>query len=546
MMRRLCAIIGLLCLLGQAAWAADYRGVGNWADPNGWSDGAPPSGAVEVKIRGEETVLTLNTTTEPWAAAQRLRVYEGAKLIIEEGAELLGAGWARIGASSLGSAEQTGGLVQIDNERLAIGDSAGSDGYYTVSGGTITYTGDRGDLLVGARGGKGTFTVVGTDAVIQMGKLIVADVAGASGTVEFQLTAEGVSPIVLNDSTSIDAAGDEALSALVVGSAGGAPDANVVLIDLPAGAAAAVPFDTINGEPAAEGVMVIVRDRQTLYKYTLTYAGGDTGNDVVLLYDSFVPPPTVVYVTDSPDVDANGVLDDQGWIDWLVAEGYNVDARRGYWIEPLDANRIAELEAADLIIASRGVGTNNYDAAGDVAEWNGLTTPLINLNAWLLRNNKKWYWMNSTAATKDSGAPVLKVVDPNHPIFAGVALDPNGLVAVLDPNVGSGHTSFINSLDVGNGTLLATSLGVYDAAWIAEWAPGVEFYTGAGQFTGGRRMMFMAGTQDVESAQGEFNLNEAGQQILRNMMAYLLAEEPAQTVAEDSGSPPDGPQEPEL
>lgn len=536
-MRPFCTAAALLCLLCNGAWALDYRGVGNWADPNGWSDGAPPTGAVEIKVRGEDTVLTLNTSTGDWGAAQRLRVYEGATLIIENGAELLGAGWTRIGASGAGYAQQTGGLVQIDNERLAIGDSSGSNGHYTISGGTLTYSGDRGDLLVGARGGQGVFTVVGPNSVIAMDRLYVGDGAGASGTIEFQLTVDGVSPIALTGSAVIDALGDETTSALVIGSAGGAPLADVLLIDLPDGVIAQTGFDTVNGEPAVEGAKVVVRDRMTTYNYTLTYAGGEAANDIVLLYDSFVPAPTVIYVTDSPDVGANGVLDDQGWIDWLKAEGYQVDARRGYWVEPLDVNRIAELEAADLIIASRGLGTGNYDAAGEATKWNSLTTPLINLNAWLLRNNSKWYWMNSTAATKDSGSPLLMALDPNHPIFANVELDPNGLVEVLDPNVGSGNTSFINSLDVGNGTLLATSLGVHEAAWIAEWAPGTEFYAGAGQFAGGKRMMFMAGTQDISSSQGEFNLTQAGQQILRNMMAYLLTEEAPQAETEESQIP---------
>lgn len=524
-MKRLCVVAGLVCLLCSGAWALDYRGVGNWADPNGWADGAPPSGAVEVKVRGEETILTLNTSTGDWGEAQRLRVYEGATLIVEEGAELLGAGWMRVGATNPGYVIQTGGLVQINNEKLGIGDSAGSDGHYTISGGTLTHAGDRGDLIVGARGGQGIFTVVGTGPVIEMGKLIVGDGAGASGTVEFQLTAEGVSPIILAGSPAIDALGDETTSALVVGSAGGAPRVDVILIDFDAGVVVTTVFDTVNGEPAVEGATVAVKDATGLYYYALTYVGGDTGNDIALLYDSFVPAPKVVYVTDSPDVDADGILDDQGWIDWLVAQGYNVDARRGYWVEPLDPNRIAELEAADVIIASRGLNTSNYDAAGEAAKWNALTTPIINFNAWLIRSNR-WKWVNSTAATKDSGSPALMVLDPNHPVFASVELDPNGLVEILDPNVGSGHTSFINSMEVGNGTMIAQSLGVHVAPWIIEWATGVEYYAGAAEFAGGPRMTYMAGTQDVESAQGEFNLNEAGQQILRNMIAYLAPEAP--------------------
>jgi hypothetical protein len=538
MMKTFCAVVGLLCLLSQGAFALDYRGVGNWADPNGWSDGAPPSGAVEVKIRGADTILTLNTGTGDWGPAQRLRVYEGATLIVEEGAELLGAGWARVGANNAGYLEQTGGLVQIDNDRLGIGDSAGSDGHYTMSGGTLTYAGDRGDLIVGARGGTGVFTVAGTGPAIQMGKLIVGDAAGASGTVEFRLTAEGVSPITLAISAAIDALGDETLSALVIGSAGGAPQADVVLVDLPDGVVAETGFDTVNGEPAVEGATVVVHDRMTTYTYTLTYAGGAAGNDIMLLYVSMVPAPKVIYVTDTPDINGDGLMDDDSVIDWLKAEGYDVDARRGYW-QTLDPNKIDELNAADLIIASCGLSTGNYDDGDEPTQWNSLTTPMINFNSWLLRTSR-WKWMNSNTATKDSGSPTLFAVDPNHPIFAGVALDANDLVQVLDPNVGSQQTSFLaDILDVGNGTLLASSVGIYTTAWIAEWAPGVEYYAGAGQFAGGPRMMFMATAQETgaPSKQGEFNLNEAGQQILRNMMAYLLSKGQEQEESPDVGAP---------
>lgn len=243
-------------------------------------------------------------------------------------------------------------------------------------------------------------------------------------------------------------------------------------------------------------------------------------------------PVKIIYVTDSPDVDGDGVLDDAGWIDWLAAEGYSVDARRGYWKEPLDANRIAELEAADLVIAGRGANTVNYDAAGEPAKWNSLRTPVLNVNVWLARKNR-WVWMNNpTDAKKDAGSPVMSVLDPNHPVFAGVALDPNGLVEILDPNVGFGYTSFLDMLDVGNGALLAESIGVYNAAWIVEWACGVEYYPGCGQTTGGKRMLFSAGSQDVTLAdgsklpQGVFNLNAAGEQMLRNTIAYLTAQGP--------------------
>jgi hypothetical protein len=250
-----------------------------------------------------------------------------------------------------------------------------------------------------------------------------------------------------------------------------------------------------------------------------------------------VPPPAkpkIIFVTSVKDNDQDGVQDDISWYDWLTAEGYDVDFRPGNWIDPLDPNKIAELEAADLIIASRGMATGEYDG-DETAKWNNLTTPIICTNAWMIRSNR-WVWMNSTAANKDAGSPIMLVLEPDHPIFVDVPVDEDGLVEVLDPDVASGNTSFLNDiLDPGNGTLLAQSLGIYNTAWIVEWPAGVEYYAGAGQIAGGPRLLFMAGTQDdpylapdgVNIAPvGVFNLNEAGQQLLRNALEYLLPAAP--------------------
>ena len=139
--------------------------------------------------------------------------------------------------------------------------------------------------------------------------------------------------------------------------------------------------------------------------------------------------------------------------------------------------------------------------------------------------------MNSTAANKDADSPFLLALETTHPVFAGVPLDSDGLVEILDPSVGSGNTSFLNDiLDVGNGTLIAQSLGIYNTAWVVEWPAGVEYYDGAGQITGGPRLLFMAGTQDdpYTDENGNImpvdvlNLNEAGQTMFLNAIEYML------------------------
>jgi hypothetical protein len=535
-MKRRLVVIGLLvCLLSTGAWAITWQSyVGNWNDPNGWVDKRLPTGAEEVQIIGPNSVCTLNTSTGSWGdtQTQRLRVYSGAILNVEQGAELLGAGWMRVGAGSAGVLNQTGGLVKLskgkDSSRLGIGDSAGSDGVYTISGGTLTYgTTPDGSILVGARGGKGKFVVVGTEPNIVMDQLAIPNQAGASGTLEFQTDANGVSPVVIKTSVKLDELGDEQTAALVVSTMDAPPIADIVLVDFQSDTATvAGVFDTVNGKPAPEGAEVTISAKGRTCTYALTYVGG-TGNDIVLVFKSAATRPTIVYVTDSPDINGDGVMDDVSVIDWLTAEGYTVDTRRGYW-QTLDVNKIAELNAADLVIASCGLSTGNYSGGDKPTQWNSLTSPMINFNPWLLRTSR-WKWMNSNTAVKDAGAPLLKPVDPNHPVFAGVELDPNGVVAVLDASIDNGQTSFLQDIvDVGNGTLLATSVGKYTSAFIAEWKTGVEYYAGAGQFAGGPRLMFMATEQETgaPSQQGAFNLNAAGQQILRNMITYLAPDKP--------------------
>jgi len=310
-----------MCFVGSSASASnDFNNgnVGNWSEADLWSAGYVPTGEEEVKIRNEGTICTINTSTEDWGAGQRCRVYEGATLIIEEGAELLGAGWMRVGAGDAGYVQQTGGLLRLtagkDSAKLGIGDSGGSDGHYTISGGAMTYLDNEekpgGQLIVGARGGQGILTIIGTGASIQMDSLIVGNQAGASGTLEFQVDAAGVSPIGLDDSASIDPEGDETTAALLVSAIGEPLMADILLVDLPDDANSANPFDTVNGEPALEGASVVLSLEGGNYYYNLTYIGG-AGNDIVLTFDSFVKIDMKIdFATQPPVLDGQV---DQTW-----------------------------------------------------------------------------------------------------------------------------------------------------------------------------------------------------------------------------------------
>jgi hypothetical protein len=180
----------------------------------------------------------------------------------------------------------------------------------------------------------------------------------------------------------------------------------------------------------------------------------------------------ITLVTENRDEDADGIPDDQQLVDWLVAEGHVVDVQRDYWTS-FGRTTAAELNSADLIIVSRTTSSGNYDDEDEPTKWNSLTVPLILMSPYPVRSSH-WKWVDSTSQLGEGGTPMLEAVDPGHPIFTNVPLDASNQVQVLDPAVGSGHTSFIDVADVGNGALIAQT--VDGLPWIAEWDAGVEFY----------------------------------------------------------------------
>ena len=257
-----------------------------------------------------------------------------------------------------------------------------------------------------------------------------------------------------------------------------------------------------------------------------------------------VPAPdgaNIILVTEEIDWDLDGLRDDHALESFLIYEGHNVDVRPDYW-EVLTPDKIAELNAADLIIVSRLAWSNHYDEGNETTDWNALTTPLLHMSAYFAQNIR-WKWVNSGVRGEIESIHAV-AVRPDHPVFRGVPLTvydrtapdgPLNIVQMIDPLVGTGLTSFIGGTDMGNGRLIAKPLE-QDMGWIAEWDAGVEFFDGSGQYAGGRRMLFCAGTQEIQyydddrqqvitTAQGELNLTAEGLQMFRNAIDYLLLPE---------------------
>jgi hypothetical protein len=233
-----------------------------------------------------------------------------------------------------------------------------------------------------------------------------------------------------------------------------------------------------------------------------------------------------------PSTDDANVPGDQGFVDLLRAAGYDVDYMPGsqvgtgwvsYW-ETLDPNKLAVLDAADLVIVARACNSAGMASdATELAAWDNVQTPVMLMSSYIAANNR-WKWIDSSSQDARKTYYDLKAVDPSHPLFAGVALDPNGVVQWYDPNVASGYASFINSADAGNGEILAVRPDNGNML-IAVWAPGKPFYATSTQTPVDTRMFFSAGTQEISGQKtnwGVMNLNADGQKIFLNAVEYMM------------------------
>jgi hypothetical protein len=235
----------------------------------------------------------------------------------------------------------------------------------------------------------------------------------------------------------------------------------------------------------------------------------------------------IIWVSDRYDEKVDGVPDDAAGPDFLTSQGYTVDYRAGasngdgYW-RMLDAAKIAELNAADLIIVSRCTDSGSYASdATEVAQWNGIKAPLILMSPYFSRSSR-WIWYNNDTLREDGGTPTLRALDPHHPLFKGVGLDAQNQVDIYDQSIGSGTVSFYGLLDNGNGALIART-AVGDYSMMVEWQPGKPFYAGGAQTPAGRRMLFCGGTREGGGqGRGEFNLNDEGKKLLVNAIEYMI------------------------
>jgi len=301
---------------------------------------------------------SIEWTTAGFAAAtgQRMRVAGNATLNILAGGQLIGPGWIRVGEKSMpnkiateyapdnfadGAAtiNQSGGLFGLlagghDTTKLVISDggltaSVDSDGLYYMTGGTLTSYGsgeggttandDIGQITLGDRNGSGKFIIEGTAPVIEMGELYVGGATAtlqgtvyraATGTLEYRLTAGGVSSMVLIPKTvesdgatwdpgviqpivALDQAGTGTARLLVSLIAEELDDsyAPIVLVDNTGTRAVWGDFDTINGIDGSEGAVISLGGELYALTYVYDADDDDMNNDIALVW---VPEPATI------------------------------------------------------------------------------------------------------------------------------------------------------------------------------------------------------------------------------------------------------------
>jgi hypothetical protein len=301
MMKRLGLVILLSGIIASSTFASIvWNGpTGSWSDPSGWDKGIVPDDTEEIKITTDGTVCTVDSdigiqyvnqriTAASGPSGATLEIVSGGKL--EALKDLRSGGAGATSAGSLGYINQTGGQLIVKDftvGRYASGKPTG-EGYYTISGGSLAYT-STGRLFVGAgsNGGycEGMVTVVGSNASIIMKELYVGSEDGikaGKGTLEFQIDSGGVSPITV-ENAYLDLAGDNSTTALVLSLINAPPSGNILLVENIGTAAVSGIFDSLDGGSAAEGAAVTLSYGGTDYLYTLTYAGGVGGNDIMLI-----------------------------------------------------------------------------------------------------------------------------------------------------------------------------------------------------------------------------------------------------------------------
>ncbi len=223
---------------------------------------------------------------------------------------------------------------------------------------------------------------------------------------------------------------------------------------------------------------------------------------------------------------------DVGYTDLLTANGHNVTRYL-----TTGAPDTSFLNAADLVILSRSVPSGDYADDPETAAWNGITAPMMIINGYLLRNSRLGF-VTAANIPDTAGSVSLSITDPSHPIFAGLALNPDNTMVnpyaelvSYNATVQRGISANTDPL-AGGGQLLATVATVGDPAFggtiIAEWQAGATMATSPADILGGHRLAFLTGSREqgiTSEGAGIYDLTPDGAQLFLSAVNYMAIPE---------------------
>ncbi|HEY5912033.1 MAG TPA: LamG-like jellyroll fold domain-containing protein [Verrucomicrobiae bacterium] len=225
---------------------------------------------------------------------------------------------------------------------------------------------------------------------------------------------------------------------------------------------------------------------------------------------------------------------DAGYTRLLAANGHTVT--RYLTTATPDTN---VLNTADLVILSRSNPSGNFQNEPSPADWNGITAPMMIVNGYLTRGSRLGITTGDSVTDANSDPMRLRVIQPSHPMFSGIALDANNLMVnpyaqiVIFTNATTGVTNVergisVNTSAIITGGMTLATVGAGAAAGgmvIGEFPQGLT--ARQTNYLGNKRLVFFTGSREHSGLTGEgagiFDLLPDGQKLFLNAVDYLLS-----------------------
>jgi hypothetical protein len=227
---------------------------------------------------------------------------------------------------------------------------------------------------------------------------------------------------------------------------------------------------------------------------------------------------TIVYtiLQDGVKIDPDtGEYPDMPYIYLLEDAGYEVIRFYNASLATADQATLDTLNNANLIILGRSTPSTDY--GNNKYAWNELTTPILALEMWALRNNRL-NWFNTTNMVSLTAEDTVynAIIDvPDDPVFEG--LDTSAPVPWA-----IGPIDAIGVTEAGNGTVLARMED--NTVLFVRFEPYIDFYDGAGDYPSGYRTMIGNGRDN--SGQAPFHyytFTEQSEKVFLAEVARMVA-----------------------